>query len=199
MASSNSYEQIEIARLGDAISKSESTDERHQIALAIRRLGIRGIEWVREQVTRGPAPDLVPTVVFAMSSPFIQEGWAYDYLIRMLSSPDPTIVFETVEALRRAQVDLAGDMIALYESPDPLVRGAVLRMIVGRRPDADDYIRKALNDESYLVRESAVDLIDEQCLVQYIGDLHQLLNDEHEDVREAALTAVRNLRENDEK
>ncbi len=53
---------------------------------------------------------------------------------------------------------------------------------------------QGLNDSDYIVRETAVDALDDLGVTDAVSAIEMLLEDPHEDVRLAARTAVDNLR-----
>lgn len=110
----------------------------------------------------------------------------------------PLAVMEAIDGLRllSAQESLR-DVVSLKSDRSPFVRGAVVRFVAAfDRVTAREIVRVALADSHYIPRESAVDVVDELGLTELVPTLQAMLNDKHPDVRQAAKTAIENLREN---
>lgn len=86
--------------------------------------------------------------------------------------------------------------MALRNCPDPYVRGSVLRFISELYPESTSLLLiEVLQDPHYIVRESAIDKLDELDVVESIPYIRPLLADPHLDTRQAAATAMQNLEE----
>jgi HEAT repeat protein len=86
-------------------------------------------------------------------------------------------------------------VVALRDHVSPYVRGAVLRYLSRLFLDeARPYLRAALHDPHFVVRESAIDEIDELDVIEMLDDIRPFLNDSHPDVRQAARTAIENFK-----
>jgi HEAT repeat protein len=84
----------------------------------------------------------------------------------------------------------------LREHPSPYVVGSVLRFLSRNHPDrARPILLEALGSGEPVVRQNAVDEIDELGYAAALPRLRRLLEDPDEDVRQAARTAVANLEE----
>ena len=75
------------------------------------------------------------------------------------------------------------------------MRGAAGRYLAGLWPaTALAALYAQLHDASYVVRESAVDALDDAGLVAAVPLIEPLLRDRHPHVRQAAQTALENLK-----
>ena len=118
-------------------------------------------------------------------------------LLPFLEDPRPTIIAEAVDALRHLDCPAAVKHLRpLLKQRSPEVVGSVLRFLAQHWPDeARPVLMQALESPEPLVRENAVDELDDLGCVAALPQLRQLLDDEDEDVRQAARTAVSNLEE----
>jgi HEAT repeat protein len=114
-----------------------------------------------------------------------------------LADPRPAVLAEAVDALR--YLDGAGAENAvrpLLEHASPEVVGSALRFFAHHRPaEARPLLLRALQSPEPLVRENAVDELDDLGCVEALPQLRGLVDDEDENVRQAARTAVSNLEE----
>ncbi|MGI8552764.1 MAG: restriction endonuclease [Dehalococcoidia bacterium] len=80
------------------------------------------------------------------------------------------------------------------EHSSPFVRGSVLRFLSYVEPQSVlGPLLDALSDPAYVVRENAIDELDNLGVVESAGRIRTLLNDPEPDVREAAKEAIANL------
>jgi vesicle coat complex subunit len=116
-------------------------------------------------------------------------------LLRFLGSPDPMVVAEAVDALRR--LDFAGHLAkveTLLQHESPFVVGSALRYLAGLYPErALPHLLAALSSSEAIVRENAVDELDDLGWTEAVPQIRQLWNDPEPNVREAAQTAVAHL------
>jgi hypothetical protein len=102
------------------------------------------------------------------------------------------IVMEAIDGLAHLEVTEAHDrVLAHLVHPSQYVVGAVLRYMSKLFPDeAKSILHKALSDRRYVVRECAVDELDEldppAFDVEVASHIRPLLGDSHPDVRSAA-------------
>lgn len=121
------------------------------------------------------------------------EGLALSFL----ADPRPAVVADAVDALRYLDCPGAEKSVRpLLEHAAPEVAGSALRYYAHYRPaEALPLLLRALQSPEPLVRENAVDELDDLGCVEALSQLRELLDDEDEDVRQAARTAVDNLEE----
>ncbi len=114
---------------------------------------------------------------------------------RLLDDQRPTIVAEAVDTLRQLGCAEAERSVAgLLDHPSPYVVGSALRFLARRVPEkAALLLEKALESREPIVRENAVDELDEMNYTPALEKIRRLLEDPDEDVRQAAQTAVAHL------
>jgi len=114
---------------------------------------------------------------------------------RLLSDKRPMIVAEAVDTLTALDYRKAKKLIAgLYRHSSPYVRGSVLRYFARQHPkEAIPLLERALNSKQAIVRQNAVDELEEMNYAPVVAKIKVLLADPDKDVRQAAKTAVENL------
>jgi hypothetical protein len=116
-------------------------------------------------------------------------------LLSFLDDPRPDVVAGAVDGLTILGAKDVGDrVLPLLDHPSPYVVGSALRYLARHHPEeARPALLRALQAADPIVRQNAVDELDEMSCVEALPQLRPLLNDEDEDVRLAARTAVSNL------
>jgi HEAT repeat protein len=117
-------------------------------------------------------------------------------LLDALQDPHYLVRWNAVDELGELDYTAALARIeALSEDPDPHVRQAVLSVItsLGAPGRAVPFLLDALNDPHHLVREQAVQELDELEHTAALPSIEALCTDPHPDVREAALAAIDKL------
>jgi HEAT repeats len=114
---------------------------------------------------------------------------------QFLHDDRPTIVAEAVDLLCSLDCTDAQEVImSLRRHPSPYVVGSVLRYMARHFPEtAIPLLEKALASKQSVVRQNAIDELDELNCVQALPNIKRLLRDKNPDVRQAARTAVKNL------
>ena len=113
----------------------------------------------------------------------------------LIDDKRPIIVAEAVDTLtilgcRRVKERIA----ALGRHSSPYVRGSVLRYFARRYPqEAVPLLKRALSSKEPIVRQNAVDELDEMNYTPALAKIKRLLKDPDKDVRQAARTAVNHL------
>jgi hypothetical protein len=107
----------------------------------------------------------------------------------------PMIVAGAVEALNHLGAKGArAEILALLKHSSSEVVGSVLRFMAHHFPkDAVPLLEEALDSPEPLVRENAVDELDELGYTPALPKIKKLLKDKNKDVRQAARAAVKNL------
>jgi HEAT repeat protein len=89
---------------------------------------------------------------------------------------------------------VSDQVYALRTHPSAYVRGSVLRYMSRYDPRIGAVMLvEALDDPDYIVRENAVDELDQLGVVEAIPRIRERLADDHPDVQRAAATALENL------
>jgi hypothetical protein len=124
-----------------------------------------------------------------------EDPWYREKLQTLLEDPRDLIVAEAVDGLARIKArDLRDTILQLRDHPSPYVRGSVLRYMSKLFPkEAPPMLIAALKDPHYIVKENAIDELDDLEYYQALPYIRPLLHNQHEDVLQAAETAVENL------
>jgi hypothetical protein len=119
-----------------------------------------------------------------------------DIAFSFLHDRVPTIVAEAVDLLRHHNcIDAEPEVMKLLGHPSPYVVGSALRYLARHFPQmAIPLLKAALTSRQSIVRQNAVDELDELNCVQALPAIKRLLRDNNRNVREAAKTAVENLK-----
>jgi len=111
-----------------------------------------------------------------------------------LSHSDPLIVSEAIDTLRRYGGTSSAHVEALRDHSSPYVRGAVLRFFRSALgAAAAPQLLAALEDPHPIVRENALDELEEIADSSMVSRIQDLLNDESSNVRQAAATLLESL------
>lgn len=137
--------------------------------------------------------------IAALSKPLCRDAEFRAYLYEHLSDKRPLIVMEAIDALRFRRDHKALERVStLLRHRSPYVRAAVLRYLRRHNPlNVFPILVKALRDRSHIVRSQAADSLDELGQKEGVPYLSPLLTDSHPHVRQAAGTAMENLRDYD--
>ena len=122
----------------------------------------------------------------------------YTLLKKFLMHEDPMVVSETIDSLNNLECkESIVDVNSMLNHSSPYVRGALLRYVRKIFPEetAFDYLKEALNDDSFIVRENAIDELSELSRGDILSLITPFTEDVSEDVRQAAKTAIDNLKE----
>jgi len=166
-----------------------------ELAVCIRKRDAdEGARFLREEAARAD-PDRLASIFLALAW-FGESDRAHaDVLIEGLHNPDEHVAARAIDGL--ASVGGRGiteHILALSADPRELVRSAVLRFARQVLPDrAAKLLLDALGDPHYIVRENAIDELDELDYTPALPGIQALLTDPHPHVRQAALTAIANL------
>jgi vesicle coat complex subunit len=139
--------------------------------------------------------DRLRAIIFALSSHPGEPMRIRNLLMDYLRDQRPLIVAEAVDGLAALDArDATEQVLALQDHPSPYVRGGVLRFMARLHPDeARELLIDALSDPDYIVRENAIDELQEIDATDALPSLEPLLHDPHPYVRQAAETAVAGL------
>jgi HEAT repeat protein len=115
----------------------------------------------------------------------------------LLGDGRPLIVAEAVDALWLLDCPGAkADVLRLLHHSSPYVAGSVLRFLARLFPEqAVPILEQALEAADPIVRQNAIDELDDLHHVPALPKIKRLVKDTNADVRQAARTAVSNLTE----
>lgn len=174
----------------------EYDDYYEAVARELYEQGEPGVEVLTQELAGRRVPQLrAALTVLAMhqgSEPAFVEK------VKLLAGDsEPVIAGDAIRLLGSLGVTELGERIrGLGDHPSPFVRASVLDYLARAEPEsAYPALVQGLLDSDYVVRETAVDALDDLDSTEAISVIEPLLEDPHEDVRQAARTAVDNLRE----
>ncbi|WP_169811844.1 HEAT repeat domain-containing protein [Nocardia grenadensis] len=174
----------------------EYDDYYEAVARELYEQGEPGIEVLTQELDGRRIPQLrAALTVLAMhqgSAPAFVEK-----LKLLAGDSEPVIAGDAIRLLGSLGVTELGERIrGMGNHPSPFVRASVLDYLARAEPEsAYAALVQGLRDSDYVVRETAVDALDDLDSTEAIALIEPLLEDSHEDVRQAARTAVDNLRE----
>lgn len=174
----------------------EYDDYYEAVARELYEQGEPGVEVLTQELAGRRVPQLrAALTVLAMhqgSEPAFVEK------VKLLAGDsEPVIAGDAIRLLGSLGVTELGERIrGLGDHPSPFVRASVLDYLARAEPElAYPALVQGLRDSDYVVRETAVDALDDLDSTDAIPAIEPLLEDPHEDVRQAARTAVDNLRD----
>lgn len=168
-----------------------------EVALRIRQQGKAGIDFLFGELDKANLDQLRGIIVALTFPPPLEHPSLRDILLSYLCDRRPLIVADAVDGLRfLGATDTADAVLRLRTHLDPYVRGSVLRFISHLLPlSAPPVMLEALQDPHYIVRENAIDELDDLGAIEAIPYIRPFLSDPHPDVVQAAQTAISNLEE----
>jgi hypothetical protein len=162
-----------------------------------QNMGERGIEDVLSKSLKNLNDAQLRSIIFLMGCSSQKEKYE-SRLGQYLSDIRPSIVAETINSLSLLKasnylpiiVDMYGNTISA------IVKGSILRYMQRLQyPKAKEVLVLALNDREPIVRENALDELDELGDSDVIPYIIPLLKDDNANVRQAAQTTLLNLEE----
>ena len=161
-------------------------------------LGTRGTGDVQGFLSEKLLEENIPKVrgaIFGLARLSGAKSWLPEKIVGFLEDSRPDVVAESIWALSHLRFRLALQQIQSFcEHDSPLVVGAALHILARQYPkEAVSILLDALENSHHIVRETACDELDDLGIIDAIPSLKKLLNDPHEDVRQAATTALENL------
>ncbi len=193
------YTELENLSLSELEQRLESDgdydDFYEEVVQRIAAQGVPGLSYLRKVVEEAwmDVPQLRATIwVLGLQE---EDPWYREKLQTLLHDSRELIVAEAVDGLARIKArDLRENILQLLTHPSPYVRGSVLRYMSKLFPnDAPPLLIAALKDPHYIVKENAIDELDDLEYYQALPYIRPLLYNQHEDVLQAAQTAVENL------
>lgn len=167
------------------------------VALRIRQYGKAGIDFLFGELDRANLEQLRGIILALTFQPPLEHPSLRGILLSYLHDRRPLIVADAVDGLAfLGATDTADAVLPLRTHPDPYVRGSVLRFISRLFPKgAPPILLEALQDPHYIVKENAIDELDNLGAIEAIPYIRPFLSDLHPDVVQAAQTAISNLEE----
>jgi len=176
-----------------------------EIAWRIQQRHCRaGLDFLLAERTNVEADeDRLRGVLLGISTPELDGPELRSILRGYLNDARPLIVMDAIDSLAYLGVsEIRPRMLALSGHPSPHVRGGVLRYLAQLFPEeAMPLLLAGLHDDHFIVRESAVDALDEMKTLDEAGvaralmAIRPLLADAHPHVRQAAEAAVEHFQE----
>jgi hypothetical protein len=163
----------------------------------IAEYGQPGIDFLLKQVTQSDFSRLRAILTtLGNTSPDHNLNPGLGDLFRFyLQDERPLIVAAAIDGLQQQGCqDALNEVLALRNHSSPYVRGSVLRYMSRLYPERSRFLLiEALKDPDFIVRENAVDELDELEATEAIHHIRRLLTDPNMDVQQAAQTAIENL------
>jgi HEAT repeat protein len=153
------------------------------------RHGEEAVAFLLEELERLRDDDIrLGAVLTALEDSPPHHPFATQIYLYRLGDTGELILTRTIDGLAHLEVTKAHDRVLAHLShPSPYVVGAVLRYLRQFFPEeARPILYKALRDERFIVRECAVDELDELGDVEAASLIRPLLDDPHPDMRQAA-------------
>lgn len=166
-----------------------------ELAVRIQAFGEPGLEFlVAERPAIEHDEDRLRALILGLTYERRDDPTVSGLLLAYVEDSRPLVVMDAIDALRYWRVQDAWEQVnALAQHPSPYVRGGVARYMAGLFPnetETRELLLASLRDESFIVRESAVDAIDDEDIADLLPDVRPLLEDPHPHVRGAARWAL---------
>lgn len=127
----------------------------------------------------------------------VRQGEIRQVLLRFLDHADPLVGAQAIDGLRLlGHRDILQRILPLVEHPSPYVAGSALRFLARWYPEiATGHLLSALQAPEPILRQVAIDELDDLQYVEALPAVRRLLFDPNQYVRQAAQTAVANLQD----
>lgn len=187
---------LSVAELMARWSVGDEYDDYYElIALALSEQGAPGIE-VLERELDGRR---VPQIRAALTVLEIHRGHDPEFVEKvewLAGTSEPLVAGDAIRLLGFLGVTAPEELIrGKLNHPAPFIRAAMLDHLARTQPrSAYPALVRGLADSDHIVRETAVDALDDLGSTDAIASIEPLLQDPDENVRQAARTAVDNLR-----
>jgi HEAT repeat protein len=172
-----------------------------EVATQLARKGARGIDFLLLWMSSEDEPRLRAALValsfVASKLSSRKRAQICEQARRLLGDKRKRVVAEAVDALSRLECPSAEqDVYPLLAHESPYVSGSAVRFVARRLgKEAAPLLLRALQSQEPIVRQNAVDELDEMNYLPALPQIRQLLQDPDEDVRQAARTAVAHFEE----
>jgi HEAT repeats len=165
-----------------------------EVAFRIAGKGQPGVEWLGDRLDQVEGERL-SAILFALTATPLRNHIIGERLAGYLGDRRPVVVAAAVDGLcRQGNKEVKDRVVALVHHPDAFVRGSVLRYLARLYPEsAAPTLFDALHDPHYIVRENAIDELDDMSCAEATQLIQPLIQDPHPDVRQAAQTAFAHL------
>ncbi len=165
-----------------------------ELTILIKNQGDAGIDYLYRAIDKADV-QRVRGIIFALTDSSLEREKLLSLLLKYLENQHSLISAEAIDGLRRLEEKNAiNQVLAMLGHSSPYIRGSVLRFVAKLHPDkALPILLDKLKDPHYIVRENAVDELDELGIPSLVTYLEPLLLDNHPDVKQAAQTAILNL------
>jgi HEAT repeat protein len=170
-----------------------------EVAVQIARTGTGGVKFLLAFVPYADASQLRAILVaLSLSGKKLlasQRAEVCDLGRRLLKDRRALVVAEAVDTLNHLECREAEKAVApLLQHASPYVVGSALRFFARLVPEkAGSLLKKALKSPEPIVRQNAIDELDELQCRDALTRIRRLLDDPDDDVRQAAETAVAHL------
>src|SRR5262249_2088599 len=133
-----------------------------EVAHLIAGKGTLGVEWLQDRLDRGEGERLA-AILFALTGPPPRNHIRGERIAGYLRDSRPVVVTAAVDGLRsQGNKRVKDQVLALLNHPVAFVRGSVLRYLARLYHErAVSVLLDALGDSHYVVRENAVDELDD--------------------------------------
>jgi hypothetical protein len=169
-----------------------------EISARIAKTGTKGVDFLLNHVN-GQDEARTRAILIALS---LRKNFSdrmrtriCDCVQTFLLDSRPLVVAEAIDTLRLLQCETSlGPIVWLINHPSPYVVGSVLRFLASHlRDKAAPILEFALKSGEPIVRQNAIDELDDLSYTPALPKIRELLTDPDANVRLAALTAVKNL------
>ena len=164
-----------------------------ELAFLIQNKGAAGRLFLKEQISKSNG-DRLAAILYHLPSK--EKPIPVNIILQYLKNEFPLVIADAIEGLKFQEEKKAkNEVLKLRFHYSPYVRSSVLRFMSKLYPDeAFLLLIEALQDSDEIVRQSAIDEIDELEIIKAIPYIRPLLDDPSPDVRQAAETAIQNLK-----
>jgi hypothetical protein len=170
-----------------------------EVAVRIAKTGQEGLTFLIHSI---PGADKCRVRAILLAFAFLPAavaknnlGELKEILTSFLGSDEPLIVAQAIDGLKSLGfTDVLADILSLRTHPSPYVVGSDLRYLARHYPEkAKPILLESLRSPESIVRQNAIDELEELEMVEAVPQLRSLAHDPDVDVRQAAQTALANL------
>lgn len=172
--------------------KSYANSYYSEVAFKLSQKGDDGKDFLLSEITKADTARLGAILAILPST---NCKLPLEMLVNYLRDRRVIIKSRAVDALSsQREKTVRNEVLNLYSLKSPYVKGSVLRYMSHLfLQEAIPMLIEALKDPHYIVRENAVDELDDFEVVEALPHIKPLLKDPHLHVREAAETAIEHL------